>query len=409
MGIPEMPKTFATARRAAWAAAVLLALSTAGARAGGDDLFGSPVDEEREAAIRHLATQTADGLTMLARFYIQGSMTPLVRPDAAEFLYAVSAHRREKSWQDAALGATGAWVGLHLNDYLKWGAVDSTRADIPPAGDAWRPFKSLADQSSLLEAFTMAYQASGKDLFKRAATATANDLLKWSRRDGRILDWVSNDPDSIAGPDAPAAVVRLADQRLTRAAIVFGEPAWVMPGADPSPAPAEPGPAPTLGPATADTIAVAESALALVRRGQWTHADSLGEEAARRLEPLALAGAPETRSMPLFAARAAAGLALELLARPTVMAYIVGDSTAAPTLALRDAAIATWRPGKLVQVRSAGAADLLYPPSGDGAPLAYVCSGELCAPPTSDPAEVRTLVSTFSLPEAPETTAAPGQ
>jgi uncharacterized protein YyaL (SSP411 family) len=156
----------------------------------------------------------------------------------------------------------------------------------------------------------------------------------------------------------------------------------------------------------ADTLAVAESALALVRRAMWTHADSLLEEATRRLEPLALATAAETREMPLFSARAAAGLALELSVRPSVMAYIVGDSTAPATRALRDAALRAWRPGKLVQVRSATAPDLLYPPSGDAKPLAYVCSGELCAPPTSDPAEVTTLVESFALPEAP---GAPGQ
>ncbi|HEX7878809.1 MAG TPA: hypothetical protein VF720_05335 [Candidatus Eisenbacteria bacterium] len=362
--------------------------------------------DPRQAAIDHLAIQTRDGLTMLAHWYIQGSMTPLPEPRSAEFMYTLGAHRGEKAWSDAALGATGAWVGLHLNDYLKWGVADSTRTDVPANGREARKVKTLTGQSELLELFTMAFQASGKELFRKAARSTAGDLLAWSRTADGVLAWTSNEPDTLAGPMASDAEMRLADERLARAALVFGEPAWGVGGGNPAPTPL-PAPAPPVTPVTqADSIATARSALDLIRQAMWTHADSLIEEAGRRLEPLQLATAPETRVMPLFAARASAGLALELSVRPSVMAYLVGDSTSEGIRQLRDAAVRAWRPGKLVQVRSAGAEDLLYPASEDGKPLAYVCSGELCAPPTSDPTEVLALVGSFALPEAP---GAPGQ
>jgi uncharacterized protein YyaL (SSP411 family) len=104
--------------------------------------------------------------------------------------------------------------------------------------------------------------------------------------------------------------------------------------------------------------------------------------------------------MDLFAARAAAALALEFRLRPSVMAYVVGDPALAATRALVSAAAKSARPGRLVAMHGPEDADLLYPPSGDGVPIVYVCSGELCAPPTADPAEARDLVETFALPGA---------
>ncbi|MDZ4806205.1 MAG: hypothetical protein SGI90_15200 [Candidatus Eisenbacteria bacterium] len=381
------------------------------ARAAQLEFFASEEELERERTIDHLAVQTRDGLEMLARWYIQGSMTPIPDPTVAEFLYARATHRGESSWRDAALGMTGSWAGLHLNDFLKWGAVDSVRSDIPLLADGKpRKIKTLAGQAALVHLFTMAWQVSDKEMFRRAATRTADDLVGWSFRGETLLAWTSNDPDTLAGPAATADEMGSASAQLVEAAVVFQElrwaPEWLVPLV-PEPAPCSPEPV-GMPSSPADTIAAARSALALMRYGNWTHSDSLLEHAASYLTPLSLAGTVPTHDMPLFVARATAGLTLELLARPSVMAYIVGEPTDPATRALRDAAIRAWRPGRLVQVRSADAPDLLYPPSGDDKPLAYVCSGELCAPPTSDAAEVNQLVRTFSLPDPPAVTAPTG-
>lgn len=376
------------------------------------DFLPSGAEVERERTIDHLAVQTRDGLVMLGRWYIQGTMTPIPDPVTAEFLLARATHRGESEWRDAALAMTGSWAGLHHNDYLKWGAIDSLRADIPRVADgAPRRFKSVTDEAGLLSLFTMAWQASGKEMFRRAATRTAEDLLGWSLHGETLRAWAATEPDTLMGPVAGADDVARVAAQMVEASIIFSEPRWrpdwlARRVREAAPVNWLPAGAPN---SPADTIATARAALALVRYGRWTHADSLFELAESCLDPLSLATTKQTRDMPIFAARAAAGLALEFLARPGVMAYIVGDSLGHATRTLADAAVRAWRPGRLVQVRSAGAPDLLYPPSGDGKPLAYVCSGELCAPPTSDPDEVTSLVRTFSLPDPPAATATPGQ
>jgi len=410
---PAFPSPARMVARAAVGIFLLLMTGAAPPVAAFDlDFLPSEAEVERERAIDHLAVQTRDGLVMLGRWYIQGSMTPIPDPVTAEFLLTRATHRGESEWRDAALAMTGSWAGLHHNDYLKWGAIDSLRADIPGLPDgAPRRFKSVTDEAGILSLFTMAWQASGKEMFRRAATKTAEDLLDWSVEGETLRAWTSTDPDILMGPPATADDVARVAAQLVEASIIFNEPRWrpewlarrVHEGAplnwNPAPAPTSP----------ADTIATARAALALVRHGRWTHADSLFEQAESSLEPLSLATTPQTRDMPIFAARAAAGLALEFLARPGVMAYIVGDSLGPATRTLADAAVRAFRPGRLVQVRSAGAPDLLYPASADGKPLAYVCSGELCAPPTSDPDEVTELVKTFSLPDPPAGAATPGQ
>lgn len=376
------------------------------------DLLSSETDVERVKTIDHLAVQTRDGVVLLARWYIKGSMTPLPDPVIAEFLHARATHSGDAEWRDAAQAMTGSWAGLHHNDYLKWGAVDSLRSDIPRLTDgAPRRFKSVTDEAGLLSLFTMAWQASGKEMFRRAATRTADDLLGWSLQGETFRSWTSNEPDTLMGPAATADDAAWTAAKMLEASIVFKEPrfgpAWLARRVQET-APANWNPEQASS-SPADTIAAARASLAWVRYARWTHADSLFDLAESCLDSLSLAATQPTRDMPIFAARAAAGLALELIERPSVMAYIVGDSLGPATRELAEAAVRAWRPGRLVQVRSADATDLLYPASGDGTPLAYVCSGELCAPPTSDPDEVASLIRSFALPDPPAATATPGQ
>lgn len=80
--------------------------------------------------------------------------------------------------------------------------------------------------------------------------------------------------------------------------------------------------------------------------------------------------------------------------RPSVI--IVGDVKSEATLAMRDAALGSYRPELIVRVCAPG--DSAYPASDDGSPLAYVCAGNSCAPPVSDVDEMRKLIGTFGLP-----------
>jgi uncharacterized protein YyaL (SSP411 family) len=68
-------------------------------------------------------------------------------------------------------------------------------------------------------------------------------------------------------------------------------------------------------------------------------------------------------------------------------------------------ALKTFRPGKFVSVYDPQKVDLNgLPPAvqaaakigmKDGIPKAYVCAGDICAPPTADPQEATKLIRTF--------------
>jgi len=105
--------------------------------------------------------------------------------------------------------------------------------------------------------------------------------------------------------------------------------------------------------------------------------------------------------------RFAAGyaLAVDLHLHPPAHAVIIGSGSDRRTLALWRAALAAFRPGKIVAVydpASVKPTDL--PPAVAGAmravqvggvPQAYICVGAVCSLPTAEPKEVGTLVSTF--------------
>jgi hypothetical protein len=411
---------------------------------GGPGLLGDRETAARERAIESVTLQTRDGLVALAGDYVRGMTTPIPDPVAVDFLLARAAHANDPKLRDAALGAVAAWSALLRNDYFKWGLPDSTTPGRP--GPAGRAFKTVETQATLLRLFTRAWQVSERTMFRDAALAAGDDLARWAlpaNRPGAVHGWTSNDPDTLFG-DADALDRFELAASLTQAAHVLDRADWLdrvapleaaaiplAPGDDASPTERRrarrlevlrletPGLAPPEGRVTAwapapwnwpegtaaspdDSLEAAWSGLALARYAARAHDDSAKAEVALRLAPLVLAGAPETREMDVFAARAAAALALELHLRPSVMAYVVGDPALAATRALVAAAAKSARPGRLVAVHGPDDPDLLYPPSGDGVPIVYVCSGELCAPPTPEAAEVRNLVDTFALPGAEE-------
>lgn len=409
---------------------------------GGPGLLGDRETAARERAVEVVTAQTRDGLVALAGDYVRGMVTPLPDPAAVDFLLARAEHTGDPKLRDAALGAVAAWSALLRNDYFKWGLPDSTTPGRP--GPSGRSFKTVETEALLLRLFTRAWQASGREMFRDAARAAGDDLLRWAlpgTATGAAFGWTSNDPDTVSGPAGPldrfelAASVTLAAHVLDRrdwlervASLEAGSAALVLPddatAADrlrvrrlellrletpgltppaghlaawrPAPYDWPGGSAPVL----ADTLEASWSALVLARYAARAHDDSARAEAERRLAPLTLADVTETREMDLFAARAAAALAFEFLLRPSVMAYVVGDPALPATQALVAAAAKSARPGRLVALHGPEDPGLLYPPSGDGTPIVYVCSGELCAPPTGDPEEARGLVDTFALPGA---------
>ncbi len=97
-------------------------------------------------------------------------------------------------------------------------------------------------------------------------------------------------------------------------------------------------------------------------------------------------------------------IALDVYFTGDVRAVVVGDPASAETRALLDAAWGTWRPHAIVHpLDPAEASGAVLPPEAAAmlarasatraAPAAaYVCAGRVCAPPTSDPAELTRLL-----------------
>ncbi|MFN3466614.1 MAG: thioredoxin domain-containing protein [Candidatus Brocadiales bacterium] len=87
-------------------------------------------------------------------------------------------------------------------------------------------------------------------------------------------------------------------------------------------------------------------------------------------------------------------LALDYHLTPPAYAVIVGKRDDPQTRSLQEAALATYRPGKIVTVHDPAEEGLLpYPPSPEGRPVVYVCIPlKTCAPPTSDVEKMRELL-----------------
>lgn len=446
---PAAPRPI-TRRRAA-AMFLLLSLLLAG---GGSPVVASPTtaeesedsdfnedrdDSHDEASLDSLTVDQARGIRDLGRHYILGGTTPIPAREPIEFLLLRVRHGAPAPLRDAALGSVASFSSLLLNDYLKWGMPDST--GLVPVGHS---IKSASDQAMLVSLLTLGLRESGKDIFRRKAGDAARDLAAWCvSPDGSFHAWVANAPeDTTRGGDDPVARWRVLaalteaaasipdlfpaggleslqqrlalprveltpDQQADPATLLAAHDAAMMAG-DPAAAGWLPSLASRIAERTAipagaspgDDARTGLAAWALARYGFWAHDDAARRAAWKLVDGLHLRDLRPVRRIDLFAGRGAAALALEFLTRPAPMAYIVGNPQSEATRALARAAMAASRPGRLLAVRPPDDPHLLYPPAGDGTSLAYVCSGDLCAPPTSSPDEVRSLLQTFALPGA---------
>jgi uncharacterized protein YyaL (SSP411 family) len=136
------------------------------------------------------------------------------------------------------------------------------------------------------------------------------------------------------------------------------------------------------------------AAIALVRMHAFTGDNRYHDFAAKTLE--AFAGiAPQYG---LFAATY--GLAATLFAHHPLQVVITGDSNDPTAQALQAAAHRVFRFGKSIiritpgasLTNLAGALKETLPHLPAGKPLAVVCSGQTCLPPTSDPAQLAVLL-----------------
>jgi uncharacterized protein YyaL (SSP411 family) len=137
------------------------------------------------------------------------------------------------------------------------------------------------------------------------------------------------------------------------------------------------------------------AAIALIRMHAFTGDDRYHAFAQKTLE--AFAGiAPQYG---LFAATY--GLTATLFAHHPIQVVITGDSNDPLAQALEAAAHRVYRFGKSVlrvtpetpQLQLAGALKETLPHLPAAKPLAVVCSGQTCLPPTSDPAQLKILLS----------------
>jgi uncharacterized protein YyaL (SSP411 family) len=90
-------------------------------------------------------------------------------------------------------------------------------------------------------------------------------------------------------------------------------------------------------------------------------------------------------------------LALDYHLNPPAYAVIIGKKGDPETVALQEAALATYLPGKIVTVHDPGEEGFLpYPPSPEGKPIVYVCIPlKSCAPPTSEVERMQALLKTL--------------
>lgn len=94
-------------------------------------------------------------------------------------------------------------------------------------------------------------------------------------------------------------------------------------------------------------------------------------------------------------------IALEDLLHEPAHVAIVGARGDPRTQALHAAALAAWRPGKLISHHEDGQEDIPVPEVARAmrirasAPTAFVCAGTACAPPVTDPQELTATIASF--------------
>ncbi|MCZ6798939.1 MAG: thioredoxin domain-containing protein [Nitrospirae bacterium] len=143
------------------------------------------------------------------------------------------------------------------------------------------------------------------------------------------------------------------------------------------------------------------AALVLDRLAYLTNNAGYEDKALKTLEAFAVS----TQGNGHFVAAYALGVQYHL--NQSAQAVIIGKKGDPKTHALWNAALMTYRPGKMVAVYDPTDLNLAgLPPAVAGAvkvfgvqgePKAYVCAGVTCAPPTENPDEVATLVKTYGL------------
>ncbi len=96
-------------------------------------------------------------------------------------------------------------------------------------------------------------------------------------------------------------------------------------------------------------------------------------------------------------------LALDDLLHEPAHITIVGPATDPRTAALHGAALRAFRPDKIVSLHADGDRSIPFPEvvramvASSTQPSAYVCAGTVCAAPTSDPAVLAEIITTFGL------------
>jgi uncharacterized protein YyaL (SSP411 family) len=76
-------------------------------------------------------------------------------------------------------------------------------------------------------------------------------------------------------------------------------------------------------------------------------------------------------------------------------AVVVGKSNDLKSLTLWRVAWSVYRPGKLASLWDPTISKPPYPPAADGKPVAYVCQGAACSPPTPFPDKLALLLKNF--------------
>ncbi len=88
---------------------------------------------------------------------------------------------------------------------------------------------------------------------------------------------------------------------------------------------------------------------------------------------------------------------------------LVGPENDATVSRMREAALAVFRMGKIVEsLTPQEAAKTDYPPAQDGGAIAYICTAANCAPPVRDPAKIADVLKTFGKKTVSPSTTAPG-
>lgn len=277
--------------------------------------------------------------------------------------------RTQSAWAYAAGDSAGS---------LRFGSAAAARAAQPAAVAAGLPAAASRSLPGLLTRI-----ASGSAARLQGPPLVAERVIEefdgFDLRDGHLGYWTETSINALVR--VSSAEVRhaagLGAAALKRQA-VEGLSAWKTPYAD----------------------GTGWAALALVRWGGLAHDDSallIGRALVERMELLKPAVNPAPEALE---ARAAAALAIELLENPAPMAYIIGDRGSKRLAAFQKAALGAHRPERLVSVHDRQEPDLLYPPQA-GKTIAYVCSGEACAPPVDSPRAMAQLLETFARPERP--------